>query len=344
MNELDERTQKILWAIIQSHIDLNTPVGSSMVTKRLSFGLSPATVRNIMAGLEELGYVMQPHTSAGRVPTKRGYRYYVDSLLKDCSLKINKVAVHRLYKRLRSFEKDLNRLFKETSRTLSLFSRYLSIVTPPRLEERTLKNIRLIKYDRNKALSIMISEDGIVNDKVIDLGTKYSQRHLDKLANYLNSNFSGLTFIEVRSRIIDQLSREEIVCDRLIARALKICKDIIVLENDNILMEGLTGACNLPDFADMEEIREILKAIEDKHLMLKLFNQVGDYEGVQVFVGLENIIPSMKKLSMVVSTYNDRMDARGTIGIIGPTRMNYKKLIPIVDQTAKTLTQVLTGS
>ena len=344
MSELNERNEKILWAIIQSYIDLNVPIGSSMVTRRFSFGLSPATIRNIMAALEELGYITQPYTSAGRVPTERGYKYYVDTLLKEHALSMNKAIVHKLFKRLSGIEKDLQQLINETSKTLSFFSRYLGIVTPPTAEYRTLKHIRVIKYESNKALSILIFGDGTVKNRTIDLERSYSQRELDKITNYLNISFGGISLSEVKDRVASQLSRESIICDRLIAKSLMICKELISMENEDLLMEGLTGASNLPDFADINEIKDILKAIEDKHLMLKLLAQVDISEGVQVFVGLENIIPSMKKLSMVVSTYTDRTDARGTIGIIGPIRMNYKELIPVVDRTAKTLTKVLSES
>lgn len=344
MNELNERTEKILRAIIQSYIDLNVPIGSSMVTRRFSFGLSPATIRNIMAALEELGYITQPYTSAGRVPTERGYKHYVDTLLKEYTLSMNKAIVNELFNKLRGIEKDLQRLINETSKTLSLFSSYLGIVTPPRAEDRTLKHISVIKYDSNKALSILIFGDGTFKNRIIDLERAYTQRELDKITNYLNISFGGISLSEVKDRVAYQLSRESVICDKLIAKSLMVCKELISMENEHMIMEGLTGASNLPDFADINEIKDILKAIEDKHLMLKLLAQVDGSEGVQVFVGLENIIPSMKKLSLVVSTYTDSVEARGTIGIIGPISMNYKELIPIVDRTAKTLTKVLSKS
>jgi heat-inducible transcriptional repressor len=344
MDKLNERTEKILWAIIQSYIDLNVPIGSSMVTKRFAFGLSSATIRNIMAGLEELGYITHPHISAGRVPTARGYKYYVETLLQEYTRSMNKAIAQELFNKLQGVEKDLQRLINETSKTLSLLSSYLSIVTPPRVEEKRLKHIKLIKYARDKALSILIFGDGATKNGVIDLERAYTQRELDKLTNFLNINFADIPLSEVKNRIAYQLSRESTVCDRMITKSLMICKELISTGYNDILIDGLTGASNLPDFADINEIKDILRTIEDKHLMLKLLAQVDSSEGVQVFVGLENIIPSMKRLSMIVSTYTDRSDARGTIGIIGPMRMNYRELIPVVDRTAKTLTKVLSES
>lgn len=341
MKELNERTKKVLCAIIQSYIDLNVPVGSYMVKRRFSFGLSPATIRSTMAGLETLGYLTQPHTSAGRIPTMMGYRYYVDSLLMKNNMNINSVLLHKLYKRLRGIQKNLNVMVIETSRTLSFYSNCIGIVTAPKSEEKVLKHIKLIKYEKNRALSILISEDGTVNNNVVNLDSPYTQSQLKKISNYLNDSFAGLTMLEIKRRIAYQLSSEKQACSRLISNALMICKELIIWESDNMMLEGLTGASNLPDFVDMKQIKEVLKTIEDKQLMLKLLNEVDYSKGIQVFVGLESIIPSMKKMSMVISPYTDNKNARGTMGIIGPARMNYKQLISIVDHTARALTQVL---
>lgn len=336
--ELNERSEKILLAIIQTHITSNCPVGSFKVTKRFSFNLSPATIRNTMAELEEMGYVTQPHTSAGRIPTERGYRYYVDMLLKE--YESNKNLLYSLYNRLRSLERDFYRMITETSKALSLTTKYIGIVTPPWTEEIILKHVRFIKYDMTKTLCILISEGGIIKNKIVTLKGIRSPKQFERITNYLNNRFSGVALREIRNNIITQISQEKIVCDRLITNALIVFRDMISGEDDD-LFGGLTGTSNLPDFVDIKRIKEILKAIEDKQLMLKLLKQIGSSEGIHVLVGLQDIAPSMKEMSLVASTYTDRLNARGTIGIIGPTRMNYKKLISIVEQTANTLTKVL---
>jgi|Deesub1362A_J573_1020465.scaffolds.fasta_scaffold00252_9 heat-inducible transcriptional repressor len=335
---LDERSEKVLFAIIQTHTVSNSPVGSFKVTKRFSFNLSPATIRNTMAELEELGYVTQPHTSAGRIPTEKGYRYYVEVLLKEHAA--SKDLLDSLYKKLRSIEQDISKMIVETSRELSLATKYIGIVTPPRMEDIRLKHVRFIKYDRKKTLCILIYEDGIIKNKFVALKGVRSHRQLERITSYLNNRFSGATLQEIRDSIMSQISKERIVCDRLITNALLTFKDIISREDEDLL-GGLTGTSNLPDFVDIKRIKDILRAIEDKHLMLKLLDQIRASEGLQVLVGLEDIIPQMKEMSLVASTYTDRVNARGTIGILGPTRMNYKKLIPIVEQTANTLTRVL---
>lgn len=342
MYELSERDKKILRAIIDSHIALNGPVGSSTVTKRFSLGLSPATIRHTMADLEKLGYVTQPHISAGRIPTEKGYRLYVNILLKERVLSINKVLLQHLSRRLRLIEKDVNRLIKETSKTLSVFSNYLGIATSPRTGEITLKHIEFIKLTENKVLGILISREGIVKNKVIALLEEtLTQKQLDKINKYLINELTGLTFKEIKAKILTQISREKTICDKLIANALRLCKDVIAWETEYMYYAGeISGTSNLPDFATMKQIKEIFRAIEDKHLMLKLLDKMANSEGIKVFIGSENIISEMREFSMVASTYNNGVRCLGTIGVIGPTRMDYEKVIPIVEFTAKTLTQI----
>jgi heat-inducible transcriptional repressor len=341
MTKLDTRRKDILWAIIQSHIDLNIPIGSMLITQRFPVGLSPATIRNTMAKLEEMGYITQPHTSAGRVPTEKGYRYYVDTLINEQTLSVNSDLTTELSNRLSTIRKDSDSLIKEAARTLSLFSHYLAIATPPKAEDILLNRIKLIKFENKKVLAMIFSDDGVVKNKIIELDKIYSQKRLDMASNQLNSEFNGLTIKKVREKIAYQLYKEKIVCDQLISNLLYLCKDIMPPENDDFSLNGLSGTSNLPDFATMKQIKEILRAIEDKRFMLKLLQLVSESKGTKVFVGMENIFPSMRELSMVVSTYSNNKFVSGAVGIIGPTRMNYEKMISIVDHTAKTLSQIL---
>jgi heat-inducible transcriptional repressor len=341
MTKLDERRKDILWAIIQSYIDLNIPIGSKLITQRFPIGLSPATIRNTMSKLEEMGYIKQPHTSAGRVPTEKGYRFYINTLMEEQIISLNTALSRELFNRLRIIKKESNTLIREAARTLSSFSHYLALATPPRIDDILLKRIKFIKYERKKVLTVLISEEGVVKNRIIELDKIHAQKQLDRAAHYLNSRFSGLPIKKVREQIAYQLYKEKTVCDQLIANLLYLCKDIVPSENDDLSLNSLAGTSNLPDFATMKQIKAILKAIEDKRFMLKLLNQASDSKGTRVFVGMENFLPAMKELSMVISTYDDKKLASGAIGIIGPTRMNYKKLIPIVDHTAKALTQIL---
>lgn len=344
MRKLSERSRKVLCMLIESHIDLNTPIGSSFLKKRYSFGFSAATIRSTMASLESMGYVVQPHTSAGRIPTMRGYEYYVEYLLSSGQMNMNNVLLRNLYNRLRGIQKNLNVMVRETSKTLSLYSKCIGIVTPPKTDQKTLKHIRLVQYEGIKVLSIVIFEDGSIHNSIVNLSREYSQGHLTRIVNYLNDTFAGMTMIEIRRHISEQLSREKEICNRLITSALMICRELIMWESEMFFKDGLTGTSNLPDFVDITHIKEVLRAIEDSQLMLKLIDEVDETKGVQVIVGLDSIIPSLKKMSMVISPYRDKKNAHGTMGIIGPARMNYSHLIPIVSYAAQVLSQVLSES
>lgn len=340
MKKLDERRKKILWTIIQSYIDLNTPIGSISLTKKYPMGLSSATIRNTMVKLEEMGYLSQPHASAGRVPTEKGYRFYVENLLEE-QLSLSSEMLRDLSRRLRIYRKNDSELIDEAAKTLSSYSQYLAIATPPRVDDILLKRIKFIKYENRKILTILISEDGIVKNKIIELDKIHSQSQLDEAAMYLNSKFSGLTLKEVRKQMSSQLLKEKTLYDRLTANLLYACKNLLLSETEALSLNGLSGTSYLPDFADMKQLKDILRVIEDKKFMLKLLHHISDSQGTQVIVGMENILPAMKELSMVISTFNNSRFISGAIGIIGPTRMNYKKMIPIVDHTAKALTEIL---
>ncbi len=340
MSNLDKRNKKILWAIIQSHIDLNIPIGSFLITQRFPIDLSPATIRNTMAKLEEGGYIVQPHRSAGRIPTEKGYRFYVDSLLEKRSFTINTALSNKLSYRLRTITKDNRKLIREAARTLSSFSRYMAIATPPGIEHTAFQRIKFIKYEGRKILTILISENGMVKNKIIKLDKTYLQKELDMAANNLNNKFSGVPIKKVKEKLAYQLHRERTFYDDLINDLMILCSDIIVSQTESF-SEGLAGTSNLPDFASIKQMKEVLKAIEDKQFMLKLLNHICDFPKTLVLVGMEDILPAMKDFSMVVSPYKDSNTISGAVGIIGPTRMNYKKLIPVVDHTAKELTQIL---
>jgi len=341
MIKLDTRRKEILWAIIQSHIDLNIPIGSMLITQRFPISLSPATIRNTMAKPEDMGYIAQPHTSAGRVPTEKGYRFYIDTLIGDQTLFINSDLTKELSVRLSVISQDRDSLIKEAARTLSSFSRYLAIATPPKIEDILLKRIKFIKYESKKVLAVLISDEGVVKNKIIELDKIYTQKQLDIASNKLNCEFNGLTINKVREKIAYQLYKEKTVYDQLVANLLYLCKDIIPPESDDFSLSGLSGTSNLPDFATMKQVKEILRAIEDKRFMLKLLQLVSESKGTQVFVGTENFFPAMSELSMIISTYSKNKFISGAVGIIGPTRMNYKKMISIVDHTAKALSQKL---
>jgi heat-inducible transcriptional repressor len=341
MQILDERSKRVLYAVVQSYINFPDPVGSRVVTKRYSFGLSPATIRNIMADLEEMGFLTQPHTSAGRVPTDRGYRLYVDSLVAEGEYYSNISVLREIYKRLEALRNNIDVFLSETTKTLSLFSHYIGIAMSPKPDITTLKRIELLKYKADKVAAILFTDEGMIKNKIIPIDPGISQRDLSRITSYLNSEFSGHTLDEIRLKVIKEMSREKTKCDLLISRAMKICQEALSFTYSDLFISGLSEVLELPDFADLKKIRELSKAIEDKHTIIKLLDNLSESDGIQVLIGSENSMDEMKKLSVVVSTCKEGDRPIGIVGIIGPTRMDYERAIYIVDNTAKFITKML---
>ena len=340
---LNERNKKILCAVVQSYINFPDPVGSRSVTKKYSFGLSPATIRNIMADLEDMGFLTQPHTSAGRVPTDLGYRFYVDSLVAEGDYYSNIDILQGIYKRLESLKNDMDTLLSETTKDLSRLSHYLGIAISPSPDITTLKRINLLKYKADRLAVVLFTDEGLIKNKIISIDSEISQKDLNRIAGYLNSEFSGYTFDEIRLKIIKEMSREKSRCDSLISKAMRICQDALYFPYSALFVSGLSEVLELPDFADLKKIRELSRAIEDKHTIIKLLDKLSESVGVHVIIGSENTLEEMKKLSVIVSPCKEGGRSIGVVGIIGPTRMNYAKAIYIVDNTSKLITKMLAG-
>lgn len=344
MRILSERSKKILYAVVQSYINYPDPVGSRIVTKRYSFGLSPATIRNIMADLENMGFLTQPHTSAGRVPTDLGYRFYVDSLVEegDLNSNIEVEILQGLYRRLEILKNNIELLLSETTKSLSQLSHYLGVAMSPTPDMTTLRKINLLKYSTDKVAVVLFTAEGIIKNKIIAIDSEISQKDLDRIATYLNSEFSGYSFDEIRLKIMQQMSKEKVECDHLISRAMKICREALCFPLNELFVSGLSEVLHLPDFADLKTIRHLSKAVEEKHNIIKLLDKISETEGVQIVIGSENEPDEMKKLSLVASPCREGGRPVGVVGIIGPTRMNYAKAIYIVDNTAKFISRMIT--
>lgn len=337
---LDERSKNVLFAVIQCYINDPGPVGSRVVTRKFPFGLSPATIRNIMSDLEEMGLLAQPHTSAGRVPTDLGYRYYVDNI-RDEKTSVNNELVADINKKLEVTRQDINSVLDEASRMLSSLSHYLGIGVSPNTAASTLSRIELIKHKGNQMAVILFMDEGVIKHKMVTIDPELTQAHLTRISEYINSQFSGQTVEKVRDRVARDLSVDRVRYDDLITQAVRICRDVFSSSPGNVYISGLSEMLQLPDFCDIDKIKELLHAIEDKHLILRFLDQISDSEGTQVFIGSENPLDEMKKLSMVVSTYREGSRPIGAIGIIGPTRMNYPQVITIVASTANYITEML---
>ena len=337
---LEDRIHQVLWAVVDSYISNPDPVGSRYVTKKYAFNLSPATIRNIMADLEESGYLRQPHTSAGRIPTDKAYRFYVDYLSGKEDAGDSQLALE-LTRQLETIRKDINSLLGEATKTLSLLSHYLGVALTPKPGNTTLRRINLFRYRRGYLAITLLTDEGIIHNRILSIGSDFSQRDLSRISDYLNEEFSGYTIDEIRAKVFREMQREKAICDRVIAKAVQICQEVLRADQGEVFISGFSEVLGLPDFSDLERIREISRAIEDKHLIIKLLDRLSMTEGVTIVIGSENPAAELRSLSIVASTYKEGDRPIGTIGVIGPTRMDYLKAIKIVDTTARHLTRVL---
>jgi len=339
---LAERLQKILFAVVQSYIQRPDPVGSRYVVKKYAFSFSPATVRNIMADLEEMGFLSQPHTSAGRVPTDRGYRLYVNHLLRK-RRRAEERMLRLLRARLRNLQEDLEALLQGVARELSASS-YLGVAAPARASRTTLNRIELFGYRGSRVAVVLISNEGLIRHRVIRLSRPVSPADLRRLSEYLNSRFGGWAMDEIRLRLVKEMSQEKAMCDMLISRALEICGKALELPEQGVFMAGMADFLGLPDFSS--RIGEIARAIEDKHLVLRLLEELGteaQEAGSAVLIGSENPVKEMRSLSIVAAPFRQEGRMAGTVGIIGPTRMDYQRAMTMVEATAQVITETLSG-
>jgi len=340
---LDERSKQILHAVIQLYISSPGPVGSRAITKKFPIGLSPATIRNIMSDLEDMGFLRQPHTSAGRVPTDSGYRFYVDALTAEKS-DIDAELASELTRKLELRTTDVNSFLDNASRMLSELSHYIGISVSSNNHQTTLSRIELIPYRKNHIAVMLITDEAVIRNKIISVEQGISREDLNRLAGYINERFGGHTLENIRKTIVDEISKERILCDNLITEAMSICRDVFSVSESDIFISGLSEVLTLPDFCDIGRIRGLLRTIEDKHVILNLLEKISDTDGTQVFIGSENPLYELKQFSFVAAPYCEGNRPIGAIAIIGPTRMNYAQAITLVDMTAKFITDIFSYS
>ena len=336
---LTDRSKRILEAIIEDYIVTAEPIGSRTVSRRHELSLSPATVRNVMADLEELGFLTSPHTSAGRVPTDKAYRLYVDSLLEIRNMASEEQEEIR--KRCGLAGKDLGDVLKETSRMLSSLSHYMGIVVAPRFTAHIFRHIEFIKLGGRRLLAILVSQNGTVQNKLIEVEEELRDEDLVRMANYLNQLLRGLTIAQVKERIIGEMESEKARYDLLLAQALRLSQQTLADTDSEVFIGGQANILEQPEFADVSRMRDIFRAFEEKGQILGLLDRCLDAEGINIYIGSEAHLSQMVGMSLITATYMSGKNTLGVLGVIGPTRMGYGKVIPIVDYTAKLVSRIL---
>ncbi len=340
MNDnLSERSRQILEAVIDDYIRTAEPVGSRTVTRRHGLALSPATVRNVMSDLEEMGFLSSPHTSAGRVPTDKAFRFYVDSLLHVPAITENQQEEIRRQYQVPG--RDVGEILKETSKILSSISNYIGIVVAPRFAANVFRQIEFVKLFGRRILVILVSESGIVQNRVIEAEEDLSTEDLVRMTNYLNELLHGLTIAEVKARIVREMQDEKVRYDKLLSRALKLSEVTLEESAADVFIEGQVNILEQPEFADVERMKEIFHTFEEKSQLINLLDCCMKADRVNIFIGAENFLSRMNQMSVITASYASGPNTLGVLGVIGPTRMGYDRVIPIVDYTARMLSELL---
>jgi heat-inducible transcriptional repressor len=343
MPDLNHRARKILSAITMEYLATGDAVGSRRITKRYGVDLSPATVRNVMADLEELGLLRQPHTSAGRVPTEQGLRFFVDSLLKVRQLTQKERDDFAARYSLEPTT-EVDTALREAGKVLSELSTHTVVLLAPRLDLDVLAHIEFIRLADQSLLAVLVSKSGRVSNKIIRPEAPVPPEALERVHNYLNERMEGRTLSEIRALVAKELSDERTRYDELAQQALLLQEQALPAGKADIIIEGqanLLGHLDDLQPPDPERLKALFRALEDKQQILRLLEQTEAARGIRVFIGGENAIPELADHSVVTTPLQAADLTVGALGVIGPTRMNYSRVIALVDFTAQLLSQVV---
>lgn len=339
---LDERAQAVLRGLIERYIREGQPVGSRVLSRDLTLGLSPASIRNVMADLEDLGLIGSPHISAGRIPTQRGYRVFVDSLLKVESLAPREVR--RLRDGLTAGEEDGGRVAAEASRIVANITRMAGLVTVPRRNGVAWRRVEFLPLSDRRVLAILVVDDHEVQNRVLDVGTDYARETLAAAATYLNEQFGGQSLEQVREGLLKAM-REDMQNMNVIAQtALAVGERMFAIADapePDYVLAGETNLMGFSELADLGRLKALFEAFSRKREILELLDRSLSAPGVQIFIGEESGYSVFGGLSVVVTSYGAEDRPLGVVGVIGPTRMAYQKVIPVVDVTANLLGMAL---
>jgi heat-inducible transcriptional repressor len=338
-NQLSERAQILLKSLIEKYIEGGQPVGSRMLAKASGLELSPATIRNVLADLEDLGLVASPHTSAGRIPTDKGYRVFVDSLVNVQPLKGGEI---QHLKTKMSGDENPKKIVSSASDILSEITRMTSLVMFPRQAHKALRQIEFLPLSDNRVLAIVVINECEVENRILHMNKSYSNEELIRVANYLNQAFGGAELTEVRRRLLEELNQARADVNDFMTDIVDVADKLFPeTDSEDLLMTGKTNLLGFQEMADMDRLKQLFETFKQKQTILEVLDQCLISQGVQIFIGAESGVNELDKCSIITSPYQVKGETVGVLGVIGPTRMQYKRVIPIVDITAKLLGSAL---
>jgi len=343
---LTPREQRILKAIVHVYITTIEPVASRTISRRYRMAISPATIRHVMGRLEELGYLSQPHTSAGRIPTDKGYRFYVNSLLQVPNLPKEQVArIDESYYAVPA--RDVGDLLGMTSQILASLTHQAALVLLPRLAAVVVTHMQFIRLRSQQVLAIIVARSGLISNRIIELEEDLTQDELDAINRYVASQFAGLTLPEIRQRVTRLKAEEQAQYDLLVRRAMDLSQKVFLDASPlsipgEVRVGGTAHILDQPEFAQHQErMRLVLRTLEEKEKLLCILDRCLETAGVNVVIGSESTIEDVMECSLVTHIYKEGEQPVGVVGIIGPKRMEYPRMMSIVEYTANVLTRML---
>ena len=339
---LDERKLKVLYAIINSYVLTAEPIGSRTISKQYNLGVSPATIRNEMADLEELGYLNKPHSSAGRVPSDKAYRLYVDQLLKTKNPIIDIVKKNEIKKILLTDDMEIDKLIQKSAKILSATTSYTALAITPQININSLKHIQLLLIGENDILVVLVSSSGLVKNTIIKIEFQVTENLLNTISNFLNESLKDLSIEELVLFVKGQTFDEWQEFKHIISKVIPVIENFIEeVETITLYSDGVTKILNFPEYKDVEKAREFISFIENKDLVVDiLLNDILSHD-VDIIIGNENIYAPIKDCSIVTATYSFQGKIIGKIGIIGPTRMEYGKMINTIKLFSENITEIV---
>ncbi|MBC8359390.1 MAG: heat-inducible transcription repressor HrcA [Candidatus Aminicenantes bacterium] len=338
---LKEKDTQILNLIVENYLKIGKPVSSAVISHRSPVSISPATARNIMKKLEEHGFLSQPHTSAGRVPTDKGLRFYANSLLEETI--IPEKHIDFITEGFSNVKGDINTLLNQVSKTLAEYSDNLGFVLPPRISRINFHHVRFISISEDKVMIILLSSSNFVLTEIVQTNTYFTQEELDKAAHYINQSFKGKNFLFVRNYLLQELPRYKIRYEAVINKLISLLKTYMSQEElrGQIFLQGAPKLLEKHELFDMDKLKALFQNFEEKSKLAKLLSDFISLDRVKVLIGSELNVPDISDCSLVLSHYGYHSQVLGSLGIIGPKRIQYKKIIPLVDSVAKQLSQTI---
>lgn len=337
---LDERKFRILQAVIDDYIMTATPVGSRAVSRKSGVGYSPATIRNDMSDLEELGYLDQPHISSGRVPSAKAYRLYVDQLMRQVELDPNESE--RIKAHFAQRAREVESVIRSAASVLSDVTRYTSVVVTPRVEHMRIRNVQLVPVSEGAALMIVVTSAGIVKDSVIRVPENLTAEHLFRISQMLTEQLRDLPLSEVRAQF-SKILRDMGSHRRMLASIMDVLENQLAIRQEaEVVVGGSSNMLAYPEYSDIDKARNFLAILESKERLYPLLRRAGTLE-FTVRIGPENDLPEMRDASLVTASYRVGEGTVGTIGVIGPTRMDYARVMAVLDLVGRSLSELLSG-